>query len=660
MNTTLQNRSPNTTSLKHVIIGTAGHIDHGKTRLVSRLTGAMTDRLPEEKTRGISIDLGFAHWEDDGFQFGVVDVPGHERFVKNMVAGATGVNLALLVIAADDSVMPQTREHLEIMDLLGVTTGVVAITKIDLIEPEMVELVREEVEELTAGTFLEGCPIIAVSSETAEGIDELRQTITATARDIDWPESRDVFRLPIDRVFTLTGHGTIVTGSVVSGEVHTGEILELLPEQREVRVRSVQSHGAGVEEGTARRRTAVNLAGMKTNEVRRGMELATPGYLRPTTRLVVRLRNLASSPVTLKDRFEAGLHLGTAELPVRIILKGRKLKPGESGFAELRSREPCVAAFGQRFILRRMSPAVTIGGGTVLAPGIPTLKRIKDLNGFAAAAGADDPADRLSFLLSQKDDADISPLEAAWQTGIRRNDVDAFLDDFKRREMLMPLGDRDRTRWIHRDRLSALCDSVMRTVHKELKKHQPRRSLPRNTLMTACRRIAPPDVLDAVFDHLLQTKRLVKVGKNIGPADAQVQLTKKQRQTQEAILAAISEGGLMPPTVKQLAASTEQDIPEIEQLLNVCVEDGVLVRVDEQLHFTPEALEEARRICAEYLREHTEASMSQLREAWGVSRKFSVPLCEYFDSLGLTVRKGDVRIAGAQLLESLNGDATEE
>ncbi|MCH8831042.1 MAG: selenocysteine-specific translation elongation factor, partial [Planctomycetes bacterium] len=284
--------------LKHVIVGTAGHIDHGKTRLVGRLTGIATDRLPEEKARGISIDLGFAYWEDDRFRFGVVDVPGHERFVKNMVAGATGVNLALLVIAADDSVMPQTREHLEIMDLLGVQTGVIAITKTDVVDADFVELVQTEIEELVVGTFLEGCPIVPVSSETGAGIDELRSTISRIAAGIDWPESHDVFRLPIDRVFSITGHGTVATGSALSGDVHAGDILELLPEQREVRVRNVESHGTGIADSSARRRTAVNLAGVKTGEITRGQELATPGFLRPTLRLIVHLKLISSSPVT--------------------------------------------------------------------------------------------------------------------------------------------------------------------------------------------------------------------------------------------------------------------------------------------------------------------------------------------------------------------------
>ena len=388
------------TALQHILIGTAGHIDHGKTRLVGKLTNINTDRLPEERSRGISIDLGFAHWESDGIQFGVVDVPGHERFVKNMVAGATGVDLALLVVAADDGVMPQTREHLEIMDLLGLKTGVIAITKIDLVDPDFVELVESEIEDVVFDTFLSGCPIIPVSSQTGEGIDRLRETLVRTARAAESQKPHGLFRMPVDRVFSITGHGSVVTGSVQSGEVRAGDILELLPQQREVRVRSVQNHGLNSDDSGARQRTAINLAGVKTGEVARGMELAALGFLRPTSRIVVEVKNLASSPVELKDRLELNLHLGTTEVMARMNLKRLTLKAGERGIAELRTKEPVVVTYGQRFILRRISPQTTVAGGRVLDPAVAPQKRIKDLQTYGAALGNPSPLERLSTVLA--------------------------------------------------------------------------------------------------------------------------------------------------------------------------------------------------------------------------------------------------------------------
>lgn len=641
------------TKVQQILIGTAGHIDHGKTRLVGRLTNVDTDRLPEEKARGISIDLGFAHWEAGGFRFGVVDVPGHERFVKNMVAGATGVNLALLVIAADDSVMPQTREHLEIMDLLGIKTGMVAITKTDIVDDEMVELVQEEVEETVAGTFLEGCPMLPVSSETGAGIDELKSKLLEIAESVDTVKSHELFRMPIDRVFSITGHGTVATGSVISGEVSAGETLELLPEGREVRVRSVQSHGAQNDDAGARQRTAINLAAVKNEQIVRGHELATPGYLKSTMRMVVELRSLSSSPIVLKDRLELNLHIGTCEVPVRIIVKRQQLQPGDQSYAELRAKEPIVAAYGQRFILRRISPAVTVGGGRVLDPYIPPQKRIKDLQEYGAALNTTTEFDRLSALLAQSDIVGNAPHEATWRVGISSKTYEELIEQLKKQKLLKHIGSKDRRMLIHRKRLKSLAGSVMKTIKEELARHQPRRALPRNTFNTACREIAQPVLLDAVFEYLIAKSELVQIGPNLGPADGQVKLTKNQQQALTQSLEEIAQAALKPPTLKQLAASTGQKPAEIETLLNLSVEDGLLVKLADGLFFSPEAIEQARVVCENTLSEIGEATMSQLREAWGVSRKFSVPLCEHLDQLQVTTRNGDVRIAGPRIEESI-------
>jgi selenocysteine-specific elongation factor len=655
------------TTLKHILIGTAGHIDHGKTRLVGCLTGIDTDRLPEEKTRGISIDLGFAHWEAEvppqapggpcRFQFGIVDVPGHERFVKNMVAGATGINLALLVIAADDSVMPQTREHLEIMELLGVQAGVVAITKIDLVEPDFVELVEAEIEELTMGTFLEGCPIVPVSSATQAGIDALKQTLTRVAGELQWPERQDLFRMPIDRVFSISGQGSIVTGSVLSGEVHPGDVLELLPEGRSIRVRSVEKNGINADDAGERQRTAINPAGVKAGELRRGQELATPGYLRPTKRLIVELRSLTGSSVVLKDRMNVSLHMGTSETPARILLKGKQLKPGERVYAEIRTADAVVAVYGQRFILRRLSPTTTIAGGRILDPDIPAAKRLKNLSAYALAMATPADKDRLSFLLSQADGLDDAPLVAARRAGLTAGRFPALIEELKSDGDLIAVGNGDRGFWVHRVRLESLATSVMRTIKVEIQRHQPRRTLPRNTLLTACSGIAGSDLLDAVLEHLRNTKQLVEIRGQIGPADGQVRLTKNQQQAVSKMVDVLETAILMPPTVKALAADVGLTIDQIQPLLNLCVEDGLLVRVSGDLFFAPSALEHGRRLCDDFLQEHGEAAMSQLREMWGVSRKFAVPLCEFFDSLGITVRSGDLRTAGPKIGERFNAES---
>ena len=417
--------------LRHIIIGTSGHIDHGKTRLVGRLTNTNTDRLPEEKARGISIDLGFANWSDGGFQFGVIDVPGHERFVRNMVAGATGMNLGMLVVAADDGVMPQTREHLEIMDLLGLETGLIAITKTDLVDPDFVEFVTEEVRELTEGTFLDGCPIVPVSSETGDGFDELRATLLKMAEQVSSVSEKPVFRMPIDRVFSVTGHGSIVTGSVLSGAVAAGETIELMPEQREVRVRSVQNHGANADDSGARQRTAINLAGVKTEELRRGQELATVGSLEPTTRLIVDVKCLTSSPMELKDRVELNLHLGTTEAPIRLLCGKEPVKQGTKRIIELRTKEPIVATWGQRFILRRVSPAVTLGGGTILDPGVAPLKRLRSITDHVEGLQSNDEIERLAGLLRHLDSVPKDPAIAMRRAGVDSRRYDELIQQLQ-------------------------------------------------------------------------------------------------------------------------------------------------------------------------------------------------------------------------------------
>lgn len=635
--------------MQHVIVGTAGHIDHGKTSLVKRLTGIDTDRLPEEKARGITIDLGFAHWSAGEFEFGVVDVPGHERFIRNMVAGATGVDLALLVVAADDGVMPQTLEHLEIMDLLGISAGVVAVTKIDLVEPGFVELVIAEIRERTRGTFLEDCPVIPVSSNTGTGIEQLQQALADVARQHVWPSQGELFRMPIDRVFSVAGHGTVVTGTVLGGEVRAGDMLELMPQREPVRVRSVQNHGRQSAASGARQRTAINLACVKTEELHRGQELTTPGYLQPAQRLLVRLQNLTRSPVTLRDRMSFDLHLATTEVTARLILKGQTLEPGQQGYGELRLRQSIVAAYGQRFILRRPSPALTVAGGVILDPGIEPRRRIPDIVARGTTLDAANEAQRLSLVLEEIDDDGISPLFAAWKTSLPPSRFNQTHEALIARGELIGVKGHEAQRFIHRRRLEKLCQLVRKRIHGELARQQPRRALPRRVLIAACQNLGALQWVDLAFDHLLKTGELVTVGPNIGPADAQPKLTKNQIATRAKILELIAAGNLAPPNVKELAAALNQKPDAVQALLNLSVEDGLLVDIGEGLFYSPSAIDEARSICRRTFVKLGSATLSQLREAWGITRKHAVPLCEFFDALQYTIRQGDLRSAGPQL-----------
>ncbi len=644
---------------KHIIIGTSGHIDHGKTSLVRRLTNTNTDRLPEEKARGISIDLGFASWSDGGFQFGVIDVPGHEKFVRNMVAGATGMNLGMLVVAADDSVMPQTREHLEIMDLLGLETGLIAVTKIDLVDPDFVEFVTEDVRELVKGTFLEGCPIIPVSSETGDGFETLRSTLLEMAGQVSAIADQPVFRMPIDRVFSVTGHGSIVTGSVLSGAVAAGETIELLPEQREVRVRSVQNHGSSADDSGARQRTAINLAGVKTEELNRGQELCTPGSLVPSNRLIVDVKCLSSSPIDLKDRIELSLHLGTTEVPVRLLCGKEPVSVGTRRFVELRSKEPIIATWGQRFILRRVSPAVTVGGGTVIDPGVAPLKRLRSITEHVAGVTSDSEAERLAGFLRHVDAVPKDPYVAMRRAGVASDRYQELVDSLKESGVLQNVGRGDSQVLMHGDRRTAVAKAVLRTIGETIEKQQPRRSLPEQTLVTACRGIAETVVVQTIIQDLIGSKSLVRVGSNLGLADGQVKLTKKQSAARNQMLEAIQAAGLAPPTKKELSALTGQKPDDVATLLNLCEEDQLVVRVSDDFVFTPDAMELARQKCAEAMTDKG-LTLAQIRDAWEVTRKFAVPMCEWFDSHELTKRQDDVRVAGAKLNEPLFAPAAPE
>src|ERR1051325_10568717 len=399
-----------------IIVGTAGHIDHGKTSLVRALTGVDADRLPEEKRRGITIDLGFAELELDDIRIGFVDVPGHERFVKNMLAGAHGIDLVALVIAADEGVMPQTREHFDICRLLATRSGIVVITKTDMVDEDLLALVRAEAEELVAGSFLEGAPLVAVSSRTGSGIEDLRSALREVASSVPARSRHTVARLPVDRAFTMRGFGAVVTGTLIAGEITEGDEMELLPLGTRVRVRGVQVHGQGQAQAQAGQRTAVNLGGVEAGAIERGMVLAPVERLRPTQIMDVRLDVLKSAPRPVRSRARVRVHLGAAEVlgRIRVLDAAGEIAPGESGFAQLRMEAPVVALPGERFIIRSYSPSRTVAGG-ILIDALASKHRGREAlsarDRLAALVGADDAA-RLAYFI-----------ETAGEVGLRRADL---------------------------------------------------------------------------------------------------------------------------------------------------------------------------------------------------------------------------------------------
>ena len=638
---------------RHLILGTAGHIDHGKTSLVRRLTGVDTDRLPEERKRGITIDLGFASLELPGVRIGIVDVPGHERFVHNMVAGATGVDLALLVVAADDSVMPQTIEHLAILEQLGVCQGIVAVTKTDLVDADHLQLVRDELADLLQGTFLATAPIVTVSSATGSGFDELREVLARLANQYERPIRRQVFRLPIDRVFTIEGHGTVVTGTVLSGQVQVGDNLMLMPAGRTVRVRGLQSHSSDLQVVEGGQRAAINLAGVKKDELRRGDELSVAGYLEPARRLLTRVQMLATSAHPLKDRQLLRLHIGTREVTARAILKGGRIEPGNSGFVELRSQDWVLADYGQRFILRQLSPVLTVGGGIVLDPAIASHRRLRQLETVGQKLLQPQPVDRLAGFLEDHDVDELTPLALACRLGVDPGERQQLLDQLLKSKQLIRLGPGTKI-LTHRVRRQTLGEQILARCRRELRLRQPARSLPRATLLSACRRYAQSTTLEAVIHDLVQRGLMVANEEKIGPAGERAQLTRNQQKGLDQLVETCQSAGLTPPLLKELAVQIGQPLKEVEVLAAVAVEDSLLVRVGEGLYVTPAAMEAARVQTVAYLREHGPATVAQLRDLWGASRKYAVPLCEYFDNRGVTERSADLRSLGPRAEEPIS------
>ncbi len=634
------------TSLRPLLIGTAGHIDHGKTTLVYRLTGTNTDRLPEEKARGISIDLGFAYFDMAPFRFGIVDVPGHERFIRQMVAGAANIDIAILVVAGDDGVMPQTREHLDILQLLGVQHGIIVISRCDLIDAEMRELVAEELSELVAGTFLESAPIVPVSGLTGEGIDVLKQTLCQVAAEIPDRSLSPIFRMPIDRVFTLAGRGTVVTGSVLSGSVSSSDEVELLPAQRRLRVRGVQHHGQSVAQADAHRRAAINLASVAVAEIHRGDELATPGIFTPTTRVLAEIECLSTARRPLRHRHVLTLHAGTTAVTVRLRLSDPLLLPGDKAFADLRLKEPMVLSWGQRFILRSSS-SETVGGGRIV-DGLPGRRRVRNMQHRCAGAGDSQPEARIASLLEQQ--PSVSDSDAVQRLGLAVIDATEILQSMTKTRPANVIHDRASGHWISKHWLRRMEKSLLRVVGEELRRQSPRRLLPRSLVTSQCRNFDGAVHVPLAIEALVKSGELIQRGDLIGLADQQVVLTKRQREVLDLLLPMIAANERTPPTHRELFAATDRLSPgDIEQLLKLCREDGSLIAVSHDLSYTPAGLELLRTGLRELFQSKPEVTLAEIRDALQMTRKHVVPLAEYWDAHKVTIRNGDLRTAGPEL-----------
>lgn len=630
--------------IKPIVIGTAGHVDHGKSRLILALTGVDPDRLKEEKVRGMTIDLGFA-WltTPSGERVGIVDVPGHERFLKNMLAGATGVDIALLVVAADEGVMPQTREHLDILRILDTKNGLVALTKTDLVEPEWIDLVRDDIKSELAGTFLEDAPIIPVSAETGEGIEDLRRALFALVDQVPSGQRamQSGFRLPVDRVFTLTGFGTVVTGTLASGTIRVGDAVEILPSGLESRVRQLQVHGVKVDQALAGTRVAVNLVGLDVDDIQRGDVCASPGFLSPTRLLDLHVSLLPNSPSPLESGKRVRLYVGTAEVIGRMaLLDTRKLPPGQSAFAQFRAERPMVAANGDRFVLRSYSPMHTIGGGVVLDAAPARSHRAGDPSVIETlrARLEGSPADIAARLLSNSGalSAEALARAASWTTEHAAEVLAALAADGR----AVKLGS---GAYGDASACAQLRDRIISTLQDFHSSQPSKTGMQKEDLSRTCGTGSNLNLLSAVLADLYHEQRIVLEGNVIRLAEHKPGLTEQQQDLARRITARYAEAGLAAPTQQELLNSLGKEAALANDVLAWLVTTGELVKIDDGLLLHGAAVAEAERLLREYLAAHPDITVAQFRDLTGSSRKYAVPLLEYFDAQRVTRRTGDVR-----------------
>jgi len=634
------------------ILGTAGHIDHGKTSLVKALTGHDCDRLPEEKARGITIDIGFAHLNLPGLRVGIVDVPGHEKFIRNMLAGATGIDVALLIVAADDSVMPQTREHLEILKLLGIDHGIIALTKADLVDESQLEIVKEDIRDLVKGSFLETAPLIPTSAHTGRGIAELKEEIRKLVEPLEKTRDRGFFRMGIDRCFVLQGHGAVVTGSVTSGNIKVGEEVEWLPRGELVRVRGLHHHDQAVEQVRWGMRAAINLAGVKHEDLARGQELATPGYLKPTRVLTVHLQALGSLPKPLRHRLPLRLHLGTSEVMATVsLLDVDSAQPGQKVLAQLFLEEPVMATWGQPFVVRDVSAVSTLGGGKVLQPYARKIRRRHfDLLVQLEQLTDSEIWKRVDTALWFAGLEGLEPLALARDAGLTQAQLQEVLPELETRGIALKLaGGKGAPHYLHRGPIQGI-ESKILTILDRLHQQNPLMTThDRNHVESQLAWLEAPDLVHKVVDDLIKRKVLAGSAKRIGRTEFAPKLSNSQRKLKDKIVEAHKQSRFQPPEPASFAALAGGQASHLKELFAVAIMEEDLVKVGDNVHLHVDWEKEMRALVGKALADRAAQggglTVAEIRDILGTTRKYAVPFCEYLDSVGLTRREGDLRFA---------------
>lgn len=632
--------------MKHVIIGTAGHVDHGKSTLIRALTGIETDRLREEQKRGITIDLGFA-WLDlpDGGKAGIVDVPGHEKFVHNMLSGAGGIDLALLIVAADEGVMPQTEEHLSILSLLDIKDGIIVITKTDMVEEDWLELAEETIIESVEGTFFEGAPIFRCSAYTGDGVDELREEIFKKIASLPEKNENIPFREPVDRIFTIGGFGTVVTGTIFEGKVELGDTVQLYPSGKEFRVRSIQVHEEDQKVAYAGQRTAINLAQAAKEDIQRGEMIATPGSMDNSQTLDVHLRVLPNSEFNIKDRSRVHFHYGANESIAQVRLLDRKLlKAGESTVARLNFQEDVAVKFGDPYVLRFFSPLVTIGGGHVLDP-CPRTYKIKNKIWHERLEKLLNADAKTRFYLAIDS---ASPYFSGLAQAIRRAGLDVespdsikeILDTLESEGLIFKLNNEIS---ISVNFLNKLQGSVLRILEKFHQENPLKLGVKRESLRTSLLSEQRQEYTDKILNYFIEQGSIKESNGLISLAGFTLSLSPEEEAVQEQILAFYEKSGYSPLDKEEVIAKFPKK-QNPEALISHLIDQGKLIRLDDKINMHPRYVEAARDFVVKHIQENGSIKLAEVRDKIGSSRRFAIAILDYFDRQKLTRMQGDVRI----------------
>ena len=631
--------------MKQIILGTAGHIDHGKTSLIKAMTGTDTDRLKEEKERGITIELGFAALDLPGGQhLGIVDVPGHEKFIKNMVAGVTGIDIVVMIIAADEGVMPQTREHMEICMLLGVRHGLVAMTKIDLVDEEWMELALEDIRDFSQGTFLENSPVLPVSSVSGQGIPELIEALDEIAREIPPRPPSSLFRLPIDRVFTMKGFGTVITGTLVSGKVTVGDTIMIYPSGITSKVRGIQVHNQSADSAEAGMRTAINFQGLDKAAVQRGEVLSSPNALITSYMADLSFHYLASNKKPLKNRTLVRLHTGTSEvLGHLILLEQEELAPGQTAVAQIRLDAPVAIVKDDRFVIRSYSPIRTIGGGQVLNPTPQKHKRLKpDIIRGLQHLTDEDPESIITYHIQQAGYSGVSFSHLKIMSNLGGKQLDTILQNLLSRKTALQT-DKENRIYIHQTAFDTLQQKSAEYLAKYHETNPLKAGMPKEELRSKFPRLSNSKLFNLVINQMIKNKQIVQEENTVRLDSHRVSLGEDQADVRHKIFKAYQEGGLQPPYFRDVVKKLDADPKRTKDVLMLLMEEGQIVKTKEDLYFHAKAVEELKSRLVDFLKTHGEITTPQFKEMTGASRKYVIPLIEYFDSKNVTLRVGDSR-----------------